>query len=146
MNREQNKELTDKYPFLIPRNRFTGRIPDSYEYEYTELDMMPTGWKKAFGMQMIEELREILVKYNCLDKYRIYDISGRWGALRWDDLGVPDIAEDEHAAWHNKYENLSMETCLECGNPAEQWIDDWTVPYCDACLHGSRLRRKRKDD
>ena len=35
MNREQrqNKELTDRFPFLLPRNRFTDRIPDSYEYD-----------------------------------------------------------------------------------------------------------------
>lgn len=144
MNREQrqNKELTERFPFLIPRNRFTGRIPDSYEFEYTELDMMPEGWKKSFGMQMIEELREILVKYDCLDKYRIYDIKEKWGVLRWYDLGIPDTAEEEHAAWLDKYENLSMETCFACGNPADSKTK-WSVPCCDKCLHGSRLR---KDD
>lgn len=148
MNKEQqqNKELTDRFPFLIPRNRFTRRIPDAYEYEYTELDMMPTGWKKAFGMQMIEELREILVKYDYLEHYHVADIKEKWGALRWYDDGVPDEAKKEYKAWLDKYENLSTDTCLICGEPAEQWIDEHCVPYCDSCLHGSRLRRKRKDD
>ena len=143
MNREQrqNKELTDKFPFLIPRNRFTGRIPDSYEFEYTELDMMPEGWKKAFGMQMVEELRVLLVQADFLTDYRIYDIKEKWGTLRWDDNFAIPVFQDEHYRLMRKYMDLSEVTCFQCGNPADSKTK-WSVPCCDKCLHGSRLRRK----
>ena len=142
MNREQrkNKELTEEFPFLLPHNKFSGRVPDAYEYEYTELDMLPEGWKNAFGLDMVKDLKEILVKHNCMEKYRIYDIKEKWGVLRWDDLGVPDSAETEHAEWLDKYEELSAETCASCGRPA-QGKTKWSVPCCTECMHGSRLRR-----
>ena len=143
MNREQrqNKELTDRFPFLIPRNRFTGRIPDSYEFEYTELDMMPEGWKKAFGMQMVEELRVLLVQADFLTDYRIYDIKEKWGTLRWDDNFAIPVFQDEHYRLMRKYMDLSEVTCFQCGNPADSKTK-WSVPLCNGCMHGSRLRRK----
>ena len=41
-----NQELIQKYPFLQIRNAFTDEIVDS---QFTMLDEMPDGWKKAFG-------------------------------------------------------------------------------------------------
>lgn len=38
-----NKELVEEFPFLLPRNRFTGEVPKDYDYSYTELDAMPEG-------------------------------------------------------------------------------------------------------
>ena len=35
----------------MPRNRWTGEVPEDYDYSYTELDSMPDGWRKAFGEQ-----------------------------------------------------------------------------------------------
>ena len=59
--KQRNRELCEKYPFLIPRNRWSGmriteaqdggfwpgdhdKIPE-YDWEYTELDEMPDGWR-----------------------------------------------------------------------------------------------------
>ena len=100
-----NKELCEKYPWLIPTNRWSGmRIteaqnggfwsgsPDSipdYDYEYTELDEMPKGWRLAFGDQMVEEIDQELRKYNYVDKYRITQIKEKYGSLRWYDNGSP---------------------------------------------------------
>ena len=36
--KEQNKKLIERYPFLMPRNRWTGKVPEDYDYSYTELD------------------------------------------------------------------------------------------------------------
>ena len=58
MNKEYNKQLVKKYPFLLPRNRWTGKVPKEYDYSYTELDDMPDGWRKAFGEQMCEEIKQ----------------------------------------------------------------------------------------
>ena len=64
MNHEKkyNKALCKKYPFLIPysgrKGMEDGPIEDTdYDWEYTELDFMPRGWAKAFGMQMCDELK-----------------------------------------------------------------------------------------
>ena len=52
LNIESNHKLIERFPFLIPRNRWTGKVPEDYDYSYTELDSMPDGWRKAFGEQM----------------------------------------------------------------------------------------------
>lgn len=47
-----NKKLCKRYPFLIPRNRWTDKLmwdkTDKYfmPYSYTELDAMPDGWRR----------------------------------------------------------------------------------------------------
>ena len=48
----RNKKLIKKYPWLIPRNRWTDKIPNDYDYSWTELDSMEDGWRKAFGEMM----------------------------------------------------------------------------------------------
>lgn len=93
--KEQNRELCRRYPFLIPSNRWSGkRITDAvgggywpgnpsavpeYDYEYTELDEMPDGWRIAFGEQLCEELREELEKTGRMDEYRIVQIKEKFG-------------------------------------------------------------------
>lgn len=78
--KEYNKQLCEKYPFLIPRNRWSGmRITEAqnggywpgepgaipeYDYEYTELDNMPKGWRIAFSEQMCEEIKQELLKFS----------------------------------------------------------------------------------
>ena len=60
--REYNKQLIEKYPFLMPYNIWTGEPIEDYDYEYTWLDDMPDGWRNAFGLQMCEELKQALNK------------------------------------------------------------------------------------
>ena len=80
-----NKELIAEYPFLLPRNVFTDEVSDDYDYHYTLLDDMPKGWKKAFGEQLCEELKEALVKEGILEDYRIMQVKEKFGQLRWYD-------------------------------------------------------------
>lgn len=78
-----NKELIEAYLWLTPSNRWSGkRITDctgpngeegfwpsnpqkhpSYNYEYTELDDMPEGWRHAFGEEMCEELNDEIMTW-----------------------------------------------------------------------------------
>ena len=44
-NKESNQKLIERFPFLIPRNRWTGKVPEDYDYSYTELDSMLLGSK-----------------------------------------------------------------------------------------------------
>lgn len=126
---QKNKELVEKYPFLLPRNRWTGKADDDYDYSYTELDEMPEGWRKAFGEQMCAEITEALRKANYLNEYRILQIKEKWGFLHWYDAGAPD----EVYQIINRYENLSARTCIRCGKPATKLSMGWICPWCDDC-------------
>lgn len=146
-----NKELCDRYPFLIPFNRFSGMrltdpqaqeggfwpcspesIPDPYDYESTELDDMPVGWRKAFGEQMCEEIRNALLECGgeeALDKYRVTQIKEKYGYLQWyDSNGFREVDKIIR-----KYERISRFTCINCGEPATKISLGWISPYCDKC-------------
>ena len=143
--KEYNKALCERYPFLIPSNRWSGvRIteasgggfwpgsPDAvpnYDYERTELDDMPDGWRIAFGEQLCEELKEELVRAGYLDKYRITQIKEKYGMLHWYDNGNTKRGNDIIS----KYVRLSERTCICCGKPATRVTTTWISPYCDKC-------------
>ena len=74
-----NIELIKKYPWLQLRNVWTNEIVDD---ELTWLDDLPEGWKKAFGLQMVEELDQILRKANYQDKYKIAQIKEKWRRIK----------------------------------------------------------------
>ena len=99
---------------------------------YTELDAMDAGWKKAFGIQMCKEIKAELKKHKFLYKYRITQIKEKFGGLRWYDAGVPKDCK----VWDiiNKYEGISMKTCIVCGKPATKMSTGWISPYCDDCI------------
>ena len=72
-----NQELIEKYPWLQIRNVWTNEKLDD---GFTWLDDLPEGWRKAFGLQMVEELDQILRKANYQDEYKITQIKEKW---RW---------------------------------------------------------------
>lgn len=72
-----NQELIKKYPWLQIRNVWTNEKLDD---KFTWLDDLPEGWRKAFGLQIVEDLDQILKKTNYQDKYKITQIKEKW---RW---------------------------------------------------------------
>ena len=146
-SKEENKRLCNRYPFLIPWNRLSGKLitdakdggywpgtPDKvpeYDYEFTELDDLPDGWRVAFGEQMCEELRGALIEDDDLDRWRIVQLKEKYGEMRLYDNGnkhgsrVPDIIK--------KYEYISRGTCIVCGKPATRITLGWISPFCDDC-------------
>lgn len=138
--KQYNKWLCERYPFLIPRNVWTDKAvwadtPKS-AYDWTNLDSMPKGWKKAFGLQMCEDLREELVKYNFLDRYRVVQIKEKYGSLRWYDNGHPvgsrigEIIAD--------YGYISENVCIGCGKLDVGIITSgWIYPVCRNCFNGT---------
>lgn len=122
-----NKRLIARYPFLRPRNPWTDKlIEDAY---WTKLDEMPEGWRKAFGEQMCEEIREALIKNNYLEEYRVTQIKEEYRSLRWYSGAAP---QEVHDIVH-KYEKLSERICINCGKPATKISLGWISPYCDDC-------------
>lgn len=130
---EKNKKLIERYPFLLPRNRFTGEIMEGYDYSYTELDDMPDGWRIAFALEMCEELLSILTEGDCVADYRIIQIKEKFGELRWYASAVPRNILDKYNAFICKYEELSRKTCIQCGAKATKVSKGWISPWCDKC-------------
>lgn len=153
----QNKKLCKRYPFLIPHNRWTDKVIWKYRHDkdihtsisiypycFTELDNMEPGWRKAFGIQMCEEIRRDLIKHNFLNKYRIVEIKEKYGELRWYDGGIPigskvwDIIE--------KYSDISTHTCYICGAPGKIINDNgWLVTMCSDCYKKSKEKNYGDD-
>lgn len=96
---------------------------------YTELDAMPKGWRKCFGISMCKEIKASLKRSNYLYKYRIVQIKEKYGSLRWYDAGSPE----EVKKIIQKYEYISERTCIICGRPATKISQGWISPYCDDC-------------
>ena len=129
--KEQNKKLVERYPFLLPRNRWTDKVSKDYDYSYTELDEMPDGWRIAFGRDICEEIRDELERAGYLDRYRITQIKEKYGTLRWYDFGHTERIGREIIP---KYEKISAHTCICCGKPATRITLGWISPYCDNCV------------
>lgn len=129
---KRNKELTEKHPYLIPRNVWTGEVSKDYDYSRTHLDRIPEGWRIAFGEQFVNELTEAFDKYRpgFKNEYFITQIKEKYGSLRWYDFGIIPEAYDIV----KKYENLSRKTCIECGEPATKISIGYISPYCDKCI------------
>lgn len=120
--------MKPKYKWLQLRNVWTGEEVDGSWDE-----AIPDGWYKAFGEQMIDELNEILVEHDYADKYMIVQIKEKYGQLRVYDNGVSESASLKHYQWLEKYEVLSEETCIKCGDKATHITKGWIVPLCDEC-------------
>lgn len=144
--RQKNRELVKRFPFLLPRNAWSGKkitdgagfwpgspdkIPE-YDYEYTSFDLIPEGWRKAFGMEMCQEIEDALKADGIQDDYYPVQIKEKYGTLRW----YGNFTTEKLEKILQKYENLSEKTCIICGAPATKYTINWISPYCDECARG----------
>lgn len=100
---------------------------------YTELDAMPDGWRKAFGIELCKELKECLLRHGgrkLLREVRVLDIKEKYGQLSMDFSNLPE------EGWKiiQKYEYISERTCIVCGRVADWFTTGWLSPYCDEHL------------
>lgn len=132
---DYNRDLLNRYPWLriTSEYTYTGELTDPNTYEYTWADDIPSGWRLAFGDQMIEELNRLIDKYD-VKEYSIEQIKEKFGELCWYDSGFPEEGRDEYLAWEDKYTDLSYRTCICCGKPAKYRTKGWIVPVCKKCL------------
>ena len=99
---------------------------------YTELNSMPSGWRKAFGLQMCKEIKASLLRTGgrkLLLDYRITQIKEKWGELCWYDA----FTTREVQKIIEKYAYISYRTCIVCGKPATGVTpaEYYECPYCD---------------
>ena len=74
---KRNRELCRKYPFLLPYEALietddgdclpkTDAVSPDFDYSYTMLDFVPSGWQNLF-LEMCEEIRQKLTGTDRVD-------------------------------------------------------------------------------
>lgn len=72
----KNYFLCLKYPFLKSRNVWTDKF---LGYGDTLYEWIPDGWRKAFGKQLIKDLRKALKQDGILKDFRFHQIKEKYG-------------------------------------------------------------------
>lgn len=121
---QANMKLVEELPFLIE---------DEYYYEYTQLDdECPEGWTEL-KLNFYRELKPLLIRYNCLNEYKIIQSKEKWGSWRLYAVGIPSEMEKEYFELLHKYEKISKHTCIHCGKEAKMCDFGWISPICKKC-------------
>jgi len=130
----RNKKLIKQYPWLLPRNVWTGKVLDNFDYSWHELDGLPDGWLKAFGKFLIKDMGELLKKAHFEREYRIVQTKEKFGRACIYDNGVPkSIYEDFRHVIHT-YETISENVCACCGRTdVFMTYSGWDYPLCKHC-------------
>ena len=130
VERQINKKLCEQFPYLVPRNVFTDKIPEDYDYDYILGEYeLPKGWHNLF-FQMCQDIKKPLINNNYLEKFRFSQIKEKYGTMRCYVFGAP---EEVHNILH-KYEYLSQFICESCGKPAKYVTSGWIGSYCEDCI------------
>lgn len=138
----ENQQLIKKYPWLRITNRWTGEYVEGAKG--TELDLMPSGWRKAFGEKMCEEINDELITWPQEDKekFRVIDIKEKWAHLCfYTNLTSPHLNQII-----GKYSLISRLTCIYCGGPARWITRGWYMPICDECAREAYNNNTWKPD
>lgn len=129
------KQLVEKYPFLLPRNIFTDKLPDDYDYTYIKYLEIPKGWNKLF-LQLCEDIRQPLIDEGYLDNFRLTQVKEKFNELRVYHTGAPDVVEDII----RKYEVMAKYVCSHCGRPADyETCECYIESFCSNCCCKERL-------
>ena len=126
----KNKRLIEQYPWLCPERNDDGSIAYYYDYSYTEIDFLPTGWHKMI-LKMCKELKPILEQHGLIDTYAISEVKEKWGALCWYDYILDfhcDVPWDVRALV-SEYFDKSKETCMICG--AQKMPEEFLCQGCE---------------
>lgn len=130
--RIRNKKLCKRYPWLIPRNRWTDYISwVKQPYDHTELDDMPKGWRIAFGDIWCEEIDKAIRTSGHYNDFRVEQIKEKYGSLRTYFNWYVDKLDDVT----NTFEVISEHVCARCGKLDVHVINDygWYYPLCKEC-------------
>ena len=171
--REYNRALVREYPFLLPLNRWTGKIAEDYDFEYTELDAMEIGWRIAFSKEFMEELKEELIRYpgsdinhefNGAKREYIDFLTAEFGSIEYVDTFLYDLRimqikekfgglrfyiegaprESRVDDIISKYESMSERLCGICGRPAKYLSQGWIYPWCEDCKDDFEKQNKER--
>ena len=120
-----NKKIAFKLFILQQWSKFLNKLPSKKNwYNY-----IPEGWRDAFGMELLEDIRKSLKKSKRLRKVRILDVKEKWGSL---SIYFDSYPGDLRFVLNN-YELVSRYTCIKCGKVATHVQMGWISPYCESC-------------
>lgn len=141
---EENRRLVKKYPFLIPFNYRHNMC--EYTYEFTYANLIPYGWRTAFGEQMFDEILAVFDDDSAaMDVFCIADIKDKYGELRMYFFFDDYMEENEeilakHKTYSekieeitDKYTKLSRDICINCGAAAANVRGYESLPLCEKC-------------
>lgn len=86
--------------------------------------MIPSGWVKAFGDDLVKELNKV-------DRgVEVLESKEKWGELRLVVYPYSDATDNiEH-----KYTEISRHICISCGKPDVPMMNfGWISPVCESC-------------
>lgn len=130
--KELNKQLIEKYPFLKPYNLWTGKVWEGYDYETTWLDHMEPGWRESLGEDFCAEIQEEVNTW-CVEsqkEFRITCIKEKFGMLTvYFNMYTDNLYEIT-----KKYAQRSLHTCIKCGGTATKITTGWYSPFCEDCV------------
>ena len=130
-NPEQNKRLIEIYPYLQPRNVWSDKIPEDYDYSYIRGDHeIPEGWMRLF-LLYCKAIRPVLVNADYLDKFRFSQLKEKYGSLRLYNFGYPSEMSD--LEW--LYSGYSEFVCQRCGKMAKISTSGWVEQLCEDCYN-----------
>lgn len=142
---EQIRELIDIYPYLLPRNLWTGKVSEDYAYDYIRGSYeLPNGWYRLF-LLYCAHIKPILIKHNMLNEFRFSQIKEKYGRICLYDFGAPMEVHNMASI----FGVLSGYTCQRCGKPAKYETRGWIECLCKNCAgdidkkYSYRIRRKR---
>lgn len=137
MTQEEIKKLIERYPYLIPRNIFTDKIPDDYDFTYIKHLEIPRGWNKLF-LQMCEDIRQPLIDAEYLEIFRFSQIKEKFNRLVCYNFGAP---EEVHRII-DKYSKIAQYVCVKCGKPASVETQGYIASYCKDCMNDLPISEK----
>lgn len=106
-----------------------GEIPEDYDYHYIFLDLLPNGWHDLI-LKLCADLKELLIKHNLVDRYRVIEVKEKWFMLRWYDylINGGEMPQDI-VDLITRYEEQSQYVCVICGGDKSP-----TKPCCTSCM------------
>jgi hypothetical protein len=139
MTQDVIRKLVERYPYLLPRNVFTDKLPDDYDYTYIKFLEIPIGWNRLF-LQMCEDIRQPLIDDDYLDKFRFTQVKEKYNRLECYNLG----ASEEVNRILDKYMVLSRYVCTKCGKRARYETQGYIASYCKRCRESLPIIEKAK--
>lgn len=109
-----------------------------------DLNNLPNGWTKSLIHALRSDLFYILggfaedfIVTQCKEKYGRMMIYWKWKERPYevDELMCLNELYDSINSVINKYSELSYNTCVVCGKPAECYTTDWVLPFCYDCFN-----------
>ena len=144
----KNAALVAKFPFLLPLD-YHGKVPKDYDFTFTELDNLPSGWHELMVDMSAEIIAYLRSKNISPYAFHIDQLKEKFGSIRlyyslhcedkYDgDEGIDEIIQ--------KYEELSEHTCCVCGGEATLMSKGWICPYCQSCADKLKAEEGKRWD